>query len=94
MTEEAQELHRLRRLCGEGKPGVWIPPGLSLETLKATAVLGQWLEVQDQGGREVGIAGASINERSFVGAYKQPSGPEKYHADRRHVRELLARRAR
>jgi hypothetical protein len=84
---------RLRRLCGEGKPGVWIPPGLSIQTLTETAKLVAWMEWQDREQRGIST-GASINDREFVGAYKQPSGPAQYHAARRHVREILARRAR
>jgi hypothetical protein len=88
-----QEESRLRRLCGEGKSGVWIPPGLSIETLTETAKLVAWIEWQDRESGSLSIAGATINDREFVGAYQQPSGPAKYHAAHRHVRDLLARRA-
>jgi hypothetical protein len=88
VTNEEQ---MLRRRCGEGKRGVWIPPGLSIETLKATVVLAEWL---DRNEKPCLSQGSSINERGFVGVYRQPSGPSKYHADRRHVQDLKRQRQR
>lgn len=54
---------RLRRMCGEGRPGVWIPPGLSIERLRETAILAQVLDNERQ--EQVSSLGASLNERGF-----------------------------
>jgi hypothetical protein len=45
----SEEERRLRRLCGEGQPGVWIPPDVSIEALRAFAEVVDQLCGESQG---------------------------------------------
>jgi hypothetical protein len=84
------EIQKLRRACGEGQPGVWIPPGLSKEALEATAVLVRCLAWRE--GRSSGAeAGAGINERQFAGSYRQPKRITDFHEGRNRGRAMAAR---
>lgn len=85
--KEPDEVQKLRRDCGEGKPGVWIPPGLSRETLEATAVLARWLAWNEP----APVCGSSINERQFAGSYRQPKRITDFHDGRRHARVIAER---
>jgi len=90
MPEDIDEMIRirLRRMCGEGRPGVWIPPGLSIETLRETAKLAQAIE---NGPEQVATQGASINERQFTVVHGEPSGVKKYQSNRAFYLAALAR---
>ena len=79
---------RLRRMCGEGRPGVWIPPGLSIESLRETVKLAQALDKEPE---QAATQGASINERQFTVVHGEPSGTKKYQSNRDFYLATLAR---
>lgn len=85
--KEPDEIQKLRRACGEGQPGVWIPPGLSRETLEATAVLARWIECSEP----LPVCGSGFNERQFAGAYRQPKRISDFHGGRNHGRAMAER---
>ena len=91
---EPDEIRRLRRDCGDGRHGVWIPPGLSREALEATAVLARWLSWNDDQWRTRGSgSGAGFNERAGDGVYRQPERITRFHSGRSRGRALAAKGA-